>query len=257
MPDDKQSSFTLEQWTRTDYRRLVDTLQSMAEESFLAFHQRLVPDVKNLLGVRLPKLQQLAAAIARGNAEAYIALSQDTFYEETMLCGLVIGRMKAPLADRLKWVARFVPRIDNWAVCDSFCTRLTAVRKEPEKGLVFLEPYLCAQEEFPARFGYVMLMDHLVDETYLPRIYDACDRSCCGAYYTQMAIAWLLSVCYVKFPEQTERYLYNNRLSDWTYQKSLQKIIESGRVSPEAKAHIRRMKQLRGKGTAPAAGSSQ
>ncbi len=93
------------------------------------------------------------------------------------------------------------------------------------------------------RFGVVMAMAHYIDEEYIDNVLQWMDRISHEGYYVKMAVAWALSVCYVKFPQKTMNYLKENHLDDFTYNKALQKIIESYRVSTEDKEIIRSMKR--------------
>lgn len=107
--------------------------------------------------------------------------------------------------------------------------------------------YLCgwmqAEGEYEVRFGVVMGMQIFIDEAYVKAYLQKLDAITHEGYYVRMAVAWALSVCFVKFQELTLAYLQNNSLDNFTYNKALQKIVESYRVSPEMKAIIRAMKR--------------
>ena len=62
-------------------------------------------------------------------------------------------------------------------------------------------------------------------------------------YYAKMAVAWTVSVCFAKFPDKTLNYLKNNNLSTWVFNKSIQKCLESNKVSNDLKVIIRGMKR--------------
>ena len=100
-------------------------LETLADETYRAFHQKLlgVPTAP-VLGVRLPALRAIAKQIAQGDWEAYLRAARDDSLEETMLQGMVIGAVRAHIDQVLPYIASFVPKIDNWAVCDSFCASL-------------------------------------------------------------------------------------------------------------------------------------
>ena len=88
-----------------------------------------------------------------------------------------------------------------------------------------------------------MLLDHLITGDYIGRVLEALDSMSPAGYYAQMAIAWAVSIAYVKFPEETGSYLRRCRLDDFTYNKALQKAVESRRVSDEDKVRLRAMKR--------------
>jgi len=234
-------------FTQETYASLVEQLKNMADEKYRAFNQKLVPIGRPMLGIQLPKLRSLAKEIAKGDWHEYlcIAQNQSNYYEEVMLQGLVIGAAKADIAEILPLTAAFVPKIDNWAVCDSFCAGLKIVAKNKEEVFIFLQEYLQSDQEFFLRFAVVLLMDFYISEEYIDRLLLIFDGIHQDEYYVKMAVAWALSVCFVKFEQKTMAYLNANSLDDFTYNKALQKIVESYRVTDEIKTRIRSMKRNR------------
>lgn len=243
-------SWNKAQWDTAIYRQLVEHLWSLQDLSYRDFHQKLIPGVNNLIGIRLPLLQRLAGEIAKGDYRQYLQEVQTEHYEEVMLWGLVIGKIKtggsnqATPQEILEWVRQFVPRIDNWAVCDCCCAGFKFAGNNQELVYDFLRKnYFSSNKEYELRFAIVMLMDYFVEPPYLDALFQLCEQIKSEYYYVKMAVAWLLSVCFVKFETETMAYLQGNHLDIFTYNKALQKIIESNRVSPEQKTIIRRMKR--------------
>ena len=206
-----------------------EKILELADEPYQKFAAGLLPDIDNVLGVRLPLLRKLAREIAKGDWRGYMetAERESKYLEEIMLQGMVLGYVKADVEELLRYAALFVPKIDNWSVCDSFCTSLKFTHQHKERVWKFLQPYFSSKGEYELRFGVVMLLNYYVEEEYINRVLLHLDNVKHEGYYTKMAVAWAISVCYVKLPEQTMRYLRNNTLDDFTYHKSLQKITES------------------------------
>ena len=215
----------------------------LADEDYRQFHSRLVPGTDNVLGVRLPKLRELAKGLAKGDWRGYIAVAQADYYEEVMLQGLVIGSAKADIEELLRYVDTFVPKINNWAVCDSFCSSLKITQRHRARVWKFLQPYLRSRQEFELRFGVVMLLDFYIEDEYIDRVLTLLDGAKHEGYYVKMAVAWAISLCFVKYPEKTMAYLQNSTLDNFTYNKAMQKITESFRVDKETKTLIRSMKR--------------
>lgn len=224
-------------------KTLRERIFELADEGYRQFHSKLVPGTDNVLGVRLPKLRELAKELAKGDWRGYIAVSQAGYYEEVMLQGLVIAYAKADIEEVLRYVAAFVPKINNWAVCDSFCTSLKITQRHRAQVWDFLQPYLGSQKEFELRFGVVMLLGFYIADEYIDQVLALLDSAKHDGYYVKMAVAWALSVCFVKYPEKTMAYLQNSTVDDFTYNKALQKITESFRVDKETKILIRSMKR--------------
>ena len=219
-------------------------LKTLEDPTYREFHSSLIPGADNILGVRIPQLRTMAKEIAKKEDwRTFVEATDTLYYEETMLQGMVIGRAKMEPEERIKYIRLFVPRINNWAVCDIFSGELkTAARKRKETIWQFVQPYLESKEEYQLRFGIVMLF-HYVDEEHIDSLLAYADRFTHGAYYARMAMAWMISICFIKFPDKPMKYLQQSRLDNWTYNKSLQKIIESLRVDKETKDIIRSMKR--------------
>ena len=106
-----------------------------------------------------------------------------------------------------------------------------------------MKPYIKTKKKFELRFEVVTILDFYIVPEYIEQILIELDKIKHDGYYVKMAIAWAISICYIKFPKETKRYLENNTLDDFTYNKAIQKIIESYRVSEEDKQALRKMKK--------------
>lgn len=234
-------------------------LLELAEPEYRDFHCKLIPgvDKERVLGVRVPAVRKAARQIAKKDWNAFLEEWENCgsdargiggtvlFYEEVMLQGMVIAAAKMEPRERLSRIEKFVPRIDNWAVCDTFCGDLKFADQEENRQLVwdFLQPYLADSREYYLRFGIVMLLGHYIDDVYIDRILALLEGIRHEAYYVKMAAAWALSMCYIKFPKKTEALLRKNSLDDFTHNKTIQKIKESYRVSKEDKQRLTALKR--------------
>ena len=215
---------------------------SLADEKYKEFHSGLCPNTNNIVGVRVPILRNHAKELVKEGFEKNYNKIQTEYYEEIMLKGMMIGLEKMDIDTKLTYIKEFIPYIDNWAVCDIFVAGLKI--KEKEKFYNFIQKYLENNKtEFEIRFGLVSLLDYFIDKEHIQQIFKITDKIKRDEYYIEMAIAWLISICYIKFPKETEEYLNNNKLSDFAYNKSIQKIIESTRVDEQVKNKLRKMKR--------------
>jgi 3-methyladenine DNA glycosylase AlkD len=215
----------------------------MADPKYRQFQSGLLPGIDNILGVRLPDIRKLAGEIAKGDWRTFLSAAQDDYYEEIMLQGLVIGYAKGDIEEILDYTADFISKINNWGVCDSFCISLKITKEHRDKVWQFLQPYLRSRAEFEIRVAVVMLLNFYIEDDYLDRVLVLLDGLKHPGYYVKMAVAWAISICFVKYPEKTMAYLKNNTLDDFTYNKALQKITESFQVEKETKIVIRNMKR--------------
>lgn len=217
-------------------------LFNLSEDEYRNFHNKLCPNTENILGVRLPLLRNIAKDLAKNNWEAYLNNPYNEYYEEIMIEGLTIGYIKTDINTRLKYIKRFIPKIDNWAICDSFCNNLKFTKNNLNEVWEFISTYLSSNKEFELRFAIVMMLHYYINEEYIDRVLHILNDINHEGYYVKMAVAWAISFAYIKFPHKTLVFLKNNNLDSFTYNKSLQKIIESTRVSNEDKDLIRSMK---------------
>ena len=218
-------------------------LESLVDEEYRVFASSLLPNTENVLGVRLPLLRKIARQLAKENWRDYLQSGKGDSFEEIMLQGMVIGCVKCPVEERLLYIQNFVPLIDNWSVCDSFCAGLKFTKEQPEEVWNFLQPYFESNKEFGIRFAVVMLIFYYIQETHIDQVLNILDTLQHDGYYVKMAVAWAISICYVQLPKRTMIYLKDNRLDNFTYNKALQKITESLKVDKETKNQIRTMKR--------------
>lgn len=220
-----------------------EKLFELQDKTYQEFHSGLCPNVNDIIGVRIPILRKMGKQIAKENPQEYLEEVPKEYYEEKMLQGFVIGYMKATLEERLNYLDKFVPVIDNWAICDCTTATYKFANQYPEEVWNYIQKYLSSNREFELRFAIIMLMDYYLTEEYIDRVLKIYDTIEHEGYYVKMAVAWALSVCYVKFPEKTRDLLKNNHLDDFTYNKALQKMIESYRVDEKTKQEFRKMKR--------------
>ena len=226
----------------SNMNNLREKLYEIADEEYRKFHSGLCPNVENIIGVRLPKLREIAKKIAKDNPIQFLEQYKCELYEEKMVYGLVIGYMKENFSTRLKYLDKFVPMIDNWAVCDCCASTYKFTSKNLKEMFEYIQKYVVSKNEFEVRFACIMLMDYYLIDEYIDRVFKIFNEIKLDKYYVQMGIAWAISVAFVKYEKKTRKFLENNSLDKFTFNKALQKIIESNRVSKDVKVEMREMK---------------
>lgn len=222
---------------------ITEKLFLLADPKYQEFQSSLCPGTNNIIGVRVPVLRGVAKEIVKSDWRAFLEKKKSDYYEEVMLQGMVIGLATMEMEERFSYLKKFIPQINNWAVCDVTCAGLKFARKHQEQVWDFLMPYLNSKREFEIRFGVVMLLDFYITQNYIEKVLEILNELKHEGYYVKMAVAWAISVCYIKFPKETMRLLQDNKLDNFTYNKALQKIVESYRVSKQDKEIIRAMKR--------------
>lgn len=224
--------------------KILKHLFELQDKKYKEFHSSLCPNVDNIIGVRIPELRKLAKQIAKENPKEFIENPvKKQYYEEIMLEGFVIGYMKATLEGKLHYLDNFIPKIDNWAVCDCTASTLKFIDKYKKEVWEYMQKYINSKKEFEKRFAIIILMDYYLTDEYIDKVLEIYNKIDSDQYYVQMGIAWAISVCFVKYREKTRKILDNNNLSTFTHNKSIQKIIESTRVDKETKEELKKLKK--------------
>lgn len=212
-----------------------------ADPKMAAFNKKLTPGDEVFLGLRAPMMRNLAKDIAKNDWRAFLASDPREYHEDLVIQGMVISYAKMDLDERLHHISEFIPKITTWAICDMFTYK--AKKNEREAYWNFLLPYLKEPSEFGMRFAVVSILGNFIDDEHIDHVLKLMDSTKHDGYYLKMGVAWALSVCFVKFPEKTMEYLNDNTLDDFTYNKTLQKIVESFRVDDPTKTIIKGMRR--------------
>lgn len=220
-----------------------DQLFEKQDLKYKEFHSSLCPNVDKIIGVRVPELRKMAKEIAMQDYVEFLRISEDEYYEELLLQGLVIGYAKISIQESFKYLKKFVPKINSWAVCDITCSNLKITKKYMKEMWEFLEQYINSKNEYEIRFALVMYLNYYLTEEYIDEILQKVDKITNKDYYVQMAIAWLISFAYIKQKDKTEKYLQKNNLDKFTQNKAIKKIRESFRVDEKDKEKLRKLKK--------------
>ena len=132
-----------------------------SEEEYRKFLGSLLPGEKNMLGIRLPVLRKKAKELARGDWKGEWE-TEDRYFEEIMLRGMMISYVKGDMDEMLPYIADFIPRVNNWSVCDSVFAKMDVLRTDRERTWQFIQPYLYSDQEFEVRVGIIIMMQHLL-----------------------------------------------------------------------------------------------
>ena len=220
-------------------------LFEMKDLKYKEFHGSLCPDMDNIIGVRIPRLREYAKELYKNNNLEDLEI-EDKYYEELLIQGMLIGfQTKEPIEKVIKQVEEFVPKINSWAVCDTFCAGLKVTKKYQPEMFEVIKHYLKSKQEYEVRFAIVMLLDYYINDQYIDQILQILDNVKLDKYYVQMANAWAISICLIKYYNKTLDFLKTTKIDDFTYNKGIQKAIESYRITNEQKEYLRTLKRRR------------
>lgn len=232
------------QWNEKTYGAFSDELKALADADYKAFHERLCKTARaEILGVRTPDSKRIAKEIGKGDADAFLRVCGERYYEEILIKGYVLAGQKKPLSEKRADIDAFVSQIDNWAVCDGFCAALKPKKSEYPYLYEMCCAYLQTAGEYTRRTGIVLMMSYLLQDEYIDRVIAKLQTVSCDCYYVLMAVAWCVSMCFIKYPGKTLSLLTSHGLDRETHNKAIQKCVESYRVTERDKAYLRALKR--------------
>ena len=219
-------------------------LWELSDERYREFQLSLMPGVEReaVIGVRMPALRALAKELVRQcGAAVVLDVAGQEYYDERNLYGLVLMEVKD--YDRcVECLDAFLPLVDNWATCDLLSPKVFGKKAVRERLLGDIRRWIASEAPFTKRFGMAMLMRHYLDEDFEPEYlrWVASVRS--EHYYVRMMQAWYFATALAKQWDATLPILESRCLDAWVHNKTIQKAIESYRITPEQKAQLREMR---------------
>lgn len=215
------------------YEEIIERLSSFAESDYKKFNAKIVNTALPVIGVRTPIMRKIADKIFLTDKYGYIDNCKFNYFEDVFIYGLVIA--KFDYDELLKYLPVYLDKVDSWAHIDSFVPSIKCVNKNKEKFFQLIKSEILTAKGFYLRFLIVLLMDFYLDEGRLDYVFSTCEKVDGRGYYSDMAIAWLISVAYVKFKDKTFDFIKNCNLTDFTLNKAISKIKDSFRVTRENK----------------------
>jgi len=209
------------------------------------FYKKLIPNSSPICGVRIPELRKLAKRIAKEDYKDFLDKNPLDTYEMETLHAFVIGYASDDIHIILEYLQDFIPKIHDWSVSDSLCQSFKIARKYREEVFDMLMQYRDSQREFEVRVVAIILMSHFLVDDYIDEVINVLDSLYAHEYYAKMGIAWAVATIMAKYPDKCLEYMKSeeNKLDNWTYNKAIQKMKESYRVTDEMKKIVDGMKR--------------
>ena len=218
---------------------VMDELNKYSDESFRKFSDKLIPN-SNLLGIKNPILKEIAKKMVQ-EKNFYYFDEKHHYHEEFMIHMYMLSFIK----DKeyvYKELDKFVPQINNWAVCDALLN-IKLIDKNRKYFYKLINKYKNQKGEFRVRFVLIMLLSHYLVDEYIDDVFDIIENTYATKYYAKMGKAWLIAECMTKYKDKTLEFFKNTKIDDWTYNKAIQKSCESFRVSDNDKEYLRSIKR--------------
>lgn len=217
-------------------------LFELSDSEYAAFQAKLTPNIprEKFIGVRVPVLRSFAKELVKlpEHEEFLNSLPHET-YDENMLHGLLIEKIK-DYDECIRRLDEFLPYVDNWAVCDIMSPKV--LKKHKPELMEKIREWTASTETYTVRFGTEMLMSHFLDADFEPEYLEIPAAIRSGEYYINMMTAWFFATALTKQWDAAIPYIENRRLDKWTHNKTIQKAIESYRITYEQKQYLRGLK---------------
>lgn len=219
-----------------------EKLFALQDLNYRQFQAKLMPtvDLEQIIGVRMPALRKLAKELkGTAEAEAFLAALPHRYYDENNLHGLLLCA-RSSYEETVAGLEDFLPHVDNWATCDLLSPR--AFRSHPPQLPEQIRRWLDSGDTYTVRFGLDMLMSFYLDECFRPEYLDWAAEVKSEEYYVRMMVAWYFATALAKQYDAALPYLTSRRLEQWTHNKTIQKAVESYRITPEQKDALRALR---------------
>ena len=215
----------------------------MQDMKYKEFQSRLIPtvDPDTVIGVRIPAMRKLTKELSGSEGiEEFISELPHKYYEENILHGLIIEKCR-DFGRLVQLLDEFLPYVDNWAVCDILSPKL--FKKYPEEAINEIRRWIDDDAPYTKRFGIEMLMSFYLDDNFKEEYLELVSTIRSDEYYVNMMIAWFFATALAKQWDAAVKYLEEGRLGRWTHNKTIQKAIESYRITDEQKSYLRTLKK--------------
>lgn len=222
--------------------KITERLLELQDLKYKEFHSKLIPNVspQQLMGVRTPMIRKLAKELAgTKEAEGFLKELPHFYYEENNLHGCLLELIK-DYGRCIRELERFLPYVDNWATCDMISPKV--FQKHTEELLLEIKKWLASEHTYTVRFGIKMLMSFYLGDNFSSEYPDMVADIRSEEYYVNMMIAWYFATALAKQYDAVIGYLKDRRLDTWVHNKTIQKAVESYRITDEQKSALRALR---------------
>ena len=217
-------------------------LFELQDQKYRDFNSKLIPTVapETVIGVRTPELRKYARELAKtADGAEFIKIFPHKYYEENNLHGFLLEKIK-DYDELIKALDNFLPYVDNWATCDLMSPPI--FKKHTAELLLKIEEWIKSEHTYTVRFGIKMLMSFYLDDNFKAEYLELAAGIKSEEYYINMMIAWYFATALAKQYESAVQYLESRRLDKWVHNKTIQKAVESYRISKEQKEYLKSLR---------------
>ena len=218
-----------------------DELFKLQDEKYRSMQLKIIPTVNpnTIIGVRTPELKILAKTLIKENYSTFLSELPHTYFDENQLHAFIISEIK-DYDECIKHINTFLPYVDNWATCDQMSPKI--FKKHTDDLLNYIKMWIKSKSTYTVRFGISMLMQYYLDSLFKLEYLDMVANIKSNEYYVNMMIAWYFATALAKQYDAAIKYIEDNKLDKWTHNKTIQKAVESYRITLEQKEYLKSLK---------------
>ena len=219
-----------------------EELFKLQDIKYRDFQIKLVPNysIDIMIGVRTPDLRNYAKKIIKENKyKEFLEELPHKYFDENQLHAFIISEIK-DYEKCIIYINKFLPYVDNWATCDQMSPKI--FKKNKDKLIIEIMRWIKSKETYTVRFGIGMLMQYYLDDDFNPKYLEKVSKIKSKEYYVNMMIAWYFATALAKQYDEAIKYIENDILDKWTHNKTIQKALESYRITSEQKKYLKSLK---------------
>ena len=217
-------------------------LFKLQDKKYSDFQCRLIPTLESttIIGVRTPELRRYAKELVnQKDIQNFLSFLPHQYFEENQLHAFIISEIKDN-KQCLEELNRFLPFVDNWATCDQLSPKV--FKKNRSELIDQIKQWVCSDKTYMVRFGIGMLLEHFLDDDFDSIYLEMVSKISSTEYYIRMMIAWYFATALAKQYTKALPYIEEQRLDIWTHNKTIQKAVESRRITLEQKEYLKCLK---------------
>ncbi len=220
-----------------------EELFKLQDKKYKDFQAKLIPGISSdlVIGVRTPELRNLAKKVVKeNNYSSFLSDLPHKYFDEKQLHAFIISEIK-DYDECINYINKFLPYVDNWATCDQMSPKIFKNHKDDL--IKCIKKWIKSKKTYTIRFGIGMLMQYFLDDDFKIEYLDLVSKVESEEYYVNMMKAWFYATALAKQYSDTIKIIENNILDKWTHNKTIQKAIESYRITSNQKEYLRGLKR--------------
>ncbi len=219
-----------------------EKLFKLQDKKYQEMQFKIIPNIEpnTIIGVRTPELRSLAKELIKEDYKSFLNNLPHQYFDENQLHAFIISEIK-DYNECITYLNKFLPYVNNWATCDQLSPKI--FKKNTDKLLDQIKIWISSKETYTIRFGIGTLMQYYLDDNFNKEYLKWISNIKSEEYYINMMIAWYFATALAKKYKETIPYIEKNKLDIWVHNKTIQKAIESYRITPEQKEYLKGLKR--------------